>query len=150
MDNYSKVKIAIPPLMQVSIIESTGITACHRAYFDETIDEVLFSGFSAALVAFSKELGRELHALEMEGITYYYATCNGFIFIVGVHPKVSHKHSRELLKEIMKAVDWETLEEYLNKLLYFQTEEFEEKMNEIIAEFQFKLKDEILNSTQET
>ncbi|UJG43826.1 MAG: hypothetical protein K9W46_01250 [Candidatus Heimdallarchaeum endolithica] len=40
------------PITQLSIIEQSGMVLFHKSYVNTNVDEVLFSGFSAAIVVF--------------------------------------------------------------------------------------------------
>ena len=46
-----------PPLLRFTVVDLSGLTVFHRSFVNEVLDEVLFSGFSAAMIAFSRELG---------------------------------------------------------------------------------------------
>jgi hypothetical protein len=55
-----------------TIITNDGITIFHKSFVEEELDEYLFSGFSSAMIAFSKELGDELTAIKMGHQTIIY------------------------------------------------------------------------------
>ena len=129
-----------PPLLRFTIIDVNGVTVYHRSYVGDVLDEVLFSGFSAAMIAFSKELGTELYCIKMEGVDYYYKTREDFIFVVGMYPRVRPSSSRRFLRLINNCVNWEELRQYLNKAIFFQTEEFAEDVEKVILEFQIRFK----------
>ncbi len=127
-----------PPLLRFTIVDLSGLAVFHRAYINEVLDELLFSGFSAAMIAFSRELGSELYSIQMEGINYYFRTKEDFILVVGMYPRVRSSIAKRFLRLVYEIVHWEELDGYLNKSIYFQTEEFIEKLEQLILEFQIK------------
>ncbi|MHA1398393.1 MAG: hypothetical protein ACTSSG_08570 [Candidatus Heimdallarchaeaceae archaeon] len=129
-----------PPLLRFTIVDLSGITVYHRSYVSEVLDEVLFSGFSAAMIAFCKELGTELYCIQMEGVNYYFQTNKEFIFVVGMYPRVRASSARRFLRLVDKMIDWDELDSYLNKATFFQTDDFREKIENLILEFQIRFK----------
>jgi len=129
-----------PPLLRFTIIDLSGVTVYHKSYVNEVLDEVLFSGFSAAMIAFSRELGTQLYCIKMEGVDYYFKTRGDFIFVVGMYPRVRSPSAKRFLRLIEKSVNWEEIDGYLNKAIHFQTEEFERKVEQTIFDFQIRFK----------
>jgi len=129
-----------PPLLRFTIVDLSGLTIYHRFYVSEVLDEVLFSGFSAAMIAFSKELGTQLFCIQMEGVNYYFKTKEDFIFVGGFYPRVRSTSAKRFLRLIDNNINWGELSKYLNKATYFQTEEFHEEVEQIILEFQIRFK----------
>ena len=129
-----------PPLLRFTIIDLSGVTVYHRSYVSEVLDEVLFSGFSAAMIAFSRELGTQLYCIKMEGVDYYFKTRGDFIFVVGMYPRVRSPSAKRFLRLVEKEINWEELDTYLNKAIHFQTEEFVKKVEQTILEFQIRFK----------
>ena len=129
-----------PPLLRFTIVDLSGVTVYHRSYVSEVLDEVLFSGFSAAMIAFSKELGTQLYCIKMEGVDYYFKTRGDFIFVVGMYPRVRSSSAKRFLRLIDKDINWEEIDKYLNKAIHFQTEEFEKRVEQTILEFQIRFK----------
>ncbi|MCG3220397.1 MAG: hypothetical protein H7641_03370 [Candidatus Heimdallarchaeota archaeon] len=129
-----------PPLMRFTIVDLSGLTVFHRSFVSEVLDEVLFSGFSAAMIAFSRELGSRLFSIRMEGVNYFFQTKGDFIFVVGMYTRVHANSAKRFLRLIDELIAWDELEGYLNKAIYFQTEIFQEKAEQIILEFQIRFK----------
>jgi hypothetical protein len=129
-----------PPLLRFTVVDLSGLAVFHRSYVGEVMDELLFSGFSAAMIAFSRELGSELYSIQMEGVNYYFRTKEDFILVVGMYPRVRSSSAKRFLRLVYEIVNWDELEGYLNKAIYFQTEEFVEKLEQIILEFQIRFK----------
>ena len=135
--NHSEVFIK-PPLLRFTIVDLSGLAVFHKSYVTEIMDEMLFSGFSAAMIAFSRELGTELYSIQMEGVNYFFRTKDDFILVVGMHPRIRSSSAKRFLKLIFELVNWEELIGYLNKAIYFQTEEFIKAVEQIILEFQIR------------
>lgn len=129
-----------PPLLRFTIVDLSGLTVYHRSYVSEVLDEVLFSGFSAAMIAFSKELGTQLYCIQMEGVNYYFKTKENFIFVGGFYPRVRSTSAKRFLRLVDNLINWGELAGYLNKATYFQTKEFYEEVEQIILEFQIRFK----------
>ena len=119
-------------------MDLSGLAVFHRSYISEVMDELLFSGFSAAMIAFSRELGSELYSIQMEGVNYYFRTKEDFILVAGMCPRVRASSAKRFLRLVYDIVNWNELQGYLNKAIYFQTEEFVEKLEQIILDFQIK------------
>ena len=131
---------AKPPLMRFTIVDLSGVTVYHRSYVSEVLDEVLFSGFSAAMIAFSKELGAQLYCIKMEGVDYYFKTRGDFIFVVGMYPRIRSSSAKRFLRLIERDINWEEIDKYLNKAIHFQTKEFEQRVEQTILDFQIRFK----------
>ena len=116
-------------------MDLSGLAVFHRSYVNEIMDELLFSGFSAAMIAFSRELGSELYSIQMEGVNYFFRTKEDFIFVVGMYPRVRSSSANRFLRLIYDLVNWNELDGYLNKAIYFQTEDFMKKVEQIILDF---------------
>ncbi len=129
-----------PPLLRFTIVDLSGLAVFHKSYVSEVMDELLFSGFSAAMIAFSRELGSELYCIQMEGVNYFFRTQEDFILVVGMYPSVRASSAKRFLRLTYELVNWEQLEGYLNKAIYFQTEEFIKEVEQIILEFQIRFK----------
>ena len=129
-----------PPLLRFTVVDLSGLAVFHRAYVNEIMDELLFSGFSAAMIAFSRELGSELYSIQMEGVNYFFRTKDDFILVVGMYPRVRSSSAKRFLRLIFELVNWDELEGYLNKAIYFQTDEFRKQVEQIILDFQIRFK----------
>ena len=129
-----------PPLLRFTIVDLSGLAVFHCSYVNEMMDELLFSGFSAAMIAFSRELGSELYSIQMEGVNYYFRTRDDFIFVVGMYPRIRPASAKRFLRLIYELVSWDELSGYLNKAIYFQTEEFMKKVEQVILDFQIQFK----------
>lgn len=53
-------------LRHVTIITRDGISLYHKSYINDNLDDVLFSALTGAIIAFTKELGDELHSINMK------------------------------------------------------------------------------------
>ena len=129
-----------PPLLRFTVVDLSGLAVFHRSYVSESMDELLFSGFSAAMIAFSRELGSELYSIQMEGVNYFFRTREDFIFVVGMYPRIRSSSAKRFLRLIYDLVNWEELDGYLNKAIYFQTDEFSAKVEQIILDLQIRFK----------
>ncbi|MHA1713254.1 MAG: hypothetical protein ACTSW4_04325, partial [Candidatus Ranarchaeia archaeon] len=69
---------------QISIISCSGFLLFHRSFIDERIDSSLFSGFTAAILSFSKEIGSKLLAIKLDKFTLYIRNTKSLIIVVGV------------------------------------------------------------------
>ena len=76
----------------------------------------------------------------MEGVNYFFQTRGDFIFVVGMYPRVHSNSAKRFLRLINELIAWDEIEGYLNKAIYFQTEDFQEEAEQIILEFQIKFK----------
>ncbi|MHA2502976.1 MAG: hypothetical protein ACXAE3_08905 [Candidatus Kariarchaeaceae archaeon] len=84
-----------------TIISNDGITIFHRTFVEDELDEYLFSGFSSAMIAFSKELGDELTRIRMDKQTIFFqeATEEGYL-IMSITTGYDMKEVNEKLRSL--------------------------------------------------
>ena len=78
-------KVNHPIVTQISIISCNGFLLFHKSFIDERIDSALFSGFTAAILSFSKEIGSKLMAIKLDRFTLYIRNTKSLIIVVGVN-----------------------------------------------------------------
>ncbi len=86
-------------IQQVTIIQSSGLILFHQAFIEQPLDELLFSGLVAALIAFSRELGTELASIRLATTDFYLETDKNkdLIIVIGV----TGGASREFIENFM-------------------------------------------------
>ena len=72
-----------PYLKQLSVIAPTGVLMCHKAFSQEKVDSLLFSGFTSAIVSFSGELGLQLKTIDLDKLLLFIKKTEGLIVVVG-------------------------------------------------------------------
>lgn len=82
------------------MIHPSGLIIYKKSFIQETVDENLFSGFIAAILAFSKELGSELSTIGLQDMLFYFNRFNFLIFVLGLEA----------------AIDQEVVENFFNHL----------------------------------
>ncbi len=90
----------------VWIIHGDGKCLFYREFKDLNINEQLFSGFMAAILAFSKEISsRQLKSMNLEDFSLYYEGIEEkrLYFVVAADPKEQESNIREKIELIEKA-----------------------------------------------
>jgi len=72
------------PLHSLINIHPSGLIVYKKYFIQETVNENLFSEFIAAILAFSKELGPKLSAIELQDILFYFNRFNFLIFVLDI------------------------------------------------------------------
>lgn len=92
-------------LRHLTIISNIGITLYHKSYVTDSLDDVLFSALSGAIIAFSKELGDELQSIIMKKQMIYFKTLgeNIVIFSFNTDFNISFKDLEKKLNEAIKS-----------------------------------------------
>jgi len=122
-------------IKRILVIESSGLNLFSRDFEKCDLDDVLFAGFSAAIVAFAKEMGKELHDLTLNDESFYFKTKNNFIFILSTSSEFDKRRAFSILNNIIDTVKWKQLESYLNRGVFFTTEEFNETVEEVLKKY---------------
>ncbi|MHA2250323.1 MAG: hypothetical protein ACXAD7_08170 [Candidatus Kariarchaeaceae archaeon] len=94
---------------QITIMKPNGLVIYHKS-FDGHFDEILFSGFTAALLGLSNELGGELVDFNIGGGRFYFKK-SGLVYIVlGVNPKIDIKCIKSIFLTITNAKIFEDIQ----------------------------------------
>ena len=128
----------ITPILQFSIVEQSGIIIFHRSFEESRMDEILFSGFSAAIIAFARELGTELYSIQMANILYYFKDVGTFFYVVGVPPRVRKRDIKRFLKTLEAEILSLNLNSMINEGVYYITEDFQSFLLQHIIKFQIE------------
>ncbi len=128
----------ITPILQFSIVEQSGIIIFHRRFEESRMDEILFSGFSAAIIAFARELGTELYSIQMADILYYFKDVGSFFYVVGVPPRVRKRAIKSFLKTLEEEILSLNLDSMINEGVYYITEDFQSFLLQHIIKFQIE------------
>jgi hypothetical protein len=72
------------PIHSLVLIHPSGLIIYSKSFVKESLDENLFSGFVAAILAFSKELGSELSSIGLHNKLYYFNRIFDIIVVLGL------------------------------------------------------------------
>ena len=138
MSTRTRRRKPITPILQFSIVEQSGIIILHRSFEESRMDEILFSGFSAAIIAFARELGTELYSIQMANILYYFKDVGTFFYVVGVPPIVRKRDIKRFLKTLEEEILSLNLNSMINEGVYYITEDFQSFLLQHIIKFQIE------------
>ncbi|MHA1116534.1 MAG: hypothetical protein ACTSRR_13500 [Candidatus Heimdallarchaeaceae archaeon] len=126
------------PITQLSLIEQSGMVLFHKSYVNTNVDEVLFSGFSAAIVIFARELGTKLNNIQMEQFKFYFDDSKTYFIVGGFHPKVWKRDIKKMIQEISEDLKAIELSEMIKKGVFYIPEEYQSLIIQRINELQIK------------
>ena len=134
------------PITQLSIIEQSGMVLFHKSYVNTNVDEVLFSGFSAAIVVFARELGTKLYNIQMEQFKFYFNDSKTYFIVGGFHPKVWRRDIKKMIQDISDDLRAIELSEMIKKGVFYIPEEFQsliiQRMNELQIKYLLRKKED--------
>ncbi|MFX1505815.1 MAG: hypothetical protein ACFFDC_06825 [Promethearchaeota archaeon] len=141
------------PLHSLIMIHPSGLIVYKKSFIQETVDENLFSGFIAAILAFSKELGSELSTIGLQDMLFYFNRFNFLIFVLGLKTDIDQEmvenffnHLSNSPQFIQLSLDMET--RTIFPLQETETDEVDQLMNSILLRFGVQL-DGIVSSAEE-
>jgi hypothetical protein len=70
----------------------------HTAFTPKEIDEVLLSGFTGAITAIAKQLGDNIHSINMKNQVLYLHSFLDFILILATDPRLGENYVMERMK----------------------------------------------------
>jgi hypothetical protein len=73
------------------MIHPSGLIVYKKSFIQETVDENLFSGFIAAILAFSQELGSELSSIGLQDQLFYFNRFNFLITVLGLKVEIDQE-----------------------------------------------------------
>lgn len=124
------------PIFEFAIIELSGIILYNRRFEKELMDEFLFSGFSAAIIAFAKELGTTLYMVSTKDVNFFFNEFGDFFIVVATEPIINNDDIRKLIETItnqLMSIELNTLPSIND---YFLTNEFDDFVLQTIIHFQ--------------
>lgn len=130
--DYSTIQ---PYLKQLSIIAPTGLLMCHKAFSQEKMDSVLFSGFTSAIVSFSGELGLKLKTIDLDKLLLFIKKTEGLIVVVGTAsiPGI-HELVDELLQRMEQCGGFEQIKAASANPLGIENEIIDELLSEVFSD----------------
>ena len=76
-----------PPILQLTIFKDSGLVLYHQSFTkNEKVDPFLFAGFTAGILAFSRQLGSEISTMTLQNSTYHIKRVDSIIFVVATPP----------------------------------------------------------------
>ena len=104
-------KVHHPLLTKIAIMTSNGLLIFHKSFIDEKIDSTLFSGFTAAILSFSKEIGSELVAIKLNTYTLYIRCIRSLIVALGIKDHTgAEEFANQLINEFSSCTHFHKLE----------------------------------------
>jgi hypothetical protein len=135
------------------MIHPSGLIVYKKSFIQEAVDENLFSGFIAAILAFSKELGSELSTIGLQDMLFYFNRFNFLIFVLGLKADIDQEivenffnHLSDSPQFIQLSLDMET--RTIFPLQDTETDEVDQLMNSILLRFGVQL-DGVVSSAEE-
>ena len=96
-------------LRHVTIITRDGISLYHKSYINDNLDDVLFSALTGAIIAFTKELGDELHSINMKKQIISFVPYGDCIVILSFKSSINISIIDERVKELLASTPLRTL-----------------------------------------
>jgi hypothetical protein len=130
------------------MIHPSGLIVYKKSFIQETVDENLFSGFIAAILAFSKELGSELSTIGLQDMLFYFNRFNFLIFILGLEVAIDQKVVEKFFSHLSNSPQFIQLSLDMESRVIFplqdsETNEVDQLMNSILLRFGVQLDGEV-------
>ncbi len=120
---------------QVIVLQPSGLVVYSKSFEKTTLDESLFSGFIAAILAFSKEMGSELSSITLEDLVYYFDNIHGLIVVLGTAPQVDVKRARDFFELLTQSNEFRDASTKINdKTVHLLDSEETKVLDEVINE----------------
>ncbi|MFX0152630.1 MAG: hypothetical protein ACFFAJ_17735, partial [Candidatus Hodarchaeota archaeon] len=93
----------------IIIIHPSGLIIYNKSFSKELVDEHLFSGFVAAILAFSKELGSELSSIGLQNKLFYFDRIHSLIVVLSMDIEVNKQSIEEFFHFLRESIEMEDL-----------------------------------------
>ncbi|MFX0183079.1 MAG: hypothetical protein ACFE95_08365 [Candidatus Hodarchaeota archaeon] len=103
----------------IIIIHPSGLIIYHKSFSKELVDEHLFSGFVAAILAFSKELGSELSSIGLQNKLFFFDRIHSLIFVLSMDTEVNKRSIEEFFLFLKNAKEIEDLADNIQSKVVF-------------------------------
>lgn len=135
------------------MIHPSGLIIYKKAFIKETLDENLFSGFIAAILAFSKELGSELSTIGLQDMLFYFNRFNFLIFVLGLRADIDQEVVENFFNHLSNSPQFVQLSLNMESRTIFplqdvETDEVDQLMNSILLRFGVQLEG-VVSSAEE-
>ncbi len=98
-------------IIQITVLDAGGIMVYHKSFIGRGVNEHLFSAFTAAILAFARELGSKLTAISFEDVTFYMQTRSHYTVVLGVASPIQDPFAELVLEMIQESQPFKELEE---------------------------------------
>lgn len=137
------------------MIHPSGLIVYKKSFIKETVDENLFSGFIAAILAFSKELGSELSSIGLQDMLFYFNRYNFLIVILGLKSAINQGIIASFFDHLTSSSQFMQLSLEMESRVIFplqasETNEVDQLMNSILLRFGVQLDGEISSAEELT
>ncbi|MHA2204040.1 MAG: hypothetical protein ACW991_10165 [Candidatus Hodarchaeales archaeon] len=141
------------PLHSLIMIHPSGLIVYKKSFVQETVDENLFSGFIAAILAFSKELGSELSTIGLQDMLFYFNRFNFLIFVLGLESDIDQDIVKNFFNHLSNSPQFIQLSLDMESRVIFplqetETDEVDQLMNSILLRFGVQL-DGVVSTAEE-
>jgi hypothetical protein len=72
----------------VTLLQPSGLMVAHSSFKKINVDEIKISGFMAAILAFSQDLGK-LTTMKLGDVNYWFDTISSLVIVVAANPNVN-------------------------------------------------------------
>jgi hypothetical protein len=117
----------------IIIINPSGLIIYQKSFIKEIIDEHLFSGFVAAILAFSKELGSELSSIGLQDKLFYFDRIHSLIVVLGIDTDVNRLSIEEFFNFLRNSSEMKDLaEDVKSRIVFPLAEEDIQELDDLI------------------
>lgn len=137
------------------MIHPSGLIVYKKSFIQETVDENLFSGFIAAILAFSKELGSELSTIGLHDMFFYFNRFNFLIFVLGLKVEIDQEIVENFFNHLSNSPQFIQLSRDMEARTIFplqeeETHEVNKLMNSILLRFGVQIEGEVSSAEELT
>ena len=89
-------------LRHITVVSDEGLTVYHHNFagIAAPFDEILFSGFTSAMIAFTSEMGEELFSINMREQSLYFQKIDEGTIVLSLKPGLSKKKIDDIFQRI--------------------------------------------------
>jgi hypothetical protein len=132
------------PIHSFLMIHPSGLIIYNKSFVKESVDENLFSGFVAAILAFSKELGSELSSIGLHDKLYYFYRLYSVIVVLGLAVDSNQKVIEEFFSSLNNSSHFVEITKSMESRIIFplrkkEVSEVDELLNPIFARYNSSL-----------
>jgi hypothetical protein len=137
------------------MIHPSGLIVYKKSFIQETVDENLFSGFIAAILAFSQELGSELSSIGLQDQLFYFNRFNFLITVLGLKVEIDQEVIEKFFDNLRNSSQFVQLSQEMESRTIFplrdtETDEVDYLLNSILLRFGVQLDGEVSTAEELT
>lgn len=101
-------------IKKIFVIKETGLPVFQESFIQEDQDQVLLSGFLAAILAFTRHLGSDITTIDMGQFFYYFKIIHSLIIVTGTEEQIDESEINRFYTKLEQSKEFQ---EFANETL---------------------------------